>query len=111
MLSAVLKSDRAVQMSILIVRAFVRLRELLATNKEFARRIEHLETSQIQQGRTQQEHTNHPRYRLYRPQPQEKLTGRNLRHLSLMLRDEDEFESSIDCPVPTKLRARRHRAW
>jgi len=32
MLSAVLKSDRAVRMSIFIVRAFVQLRELLATN-------------------------------------------------------------------------------
>jgi len=37
MLSAVLKSGRAVRMSIFIVRAFVQLRELLATNKELAR--------------------------------------------------------------------------
>ena len=40
MLSAVLKSDRAVRMSIFIVRAFVQLRELLATNKELARKVE-----------------------------------------------------------------------
>jgi phage regulator Rha-like protein len=42
MLSAVLRSQRAVQMSILIVRAFVKLRELLATNKALAGRIEQL---------------------------------------------------------------------
>jgi hypothetical protein len=43
MLSAVLKSDRAVRMSIFIVRAFVQLRELPATNKELARKVEQLE--------------------------------------------------------------------
>ena len=43
MLSSVLRSPRAVQMNILIIRAFVRLRELLATNKEFAVRLEKLE--------------------------------------------------------------------
>jgi hypothetical protein len=56
MLSAVLKSDRAVRMSIFIVRAFVQLRELLATNKELARKVEQLEAAQKQQARTQQQH-------------------------------------------------------
>ena len=56
MLSAVLKSDRAVRMSIFIVRAFVQLRELLATNKELARKVEQLEAAQTQQARTQQQH-------------------------------------------------------
>jgi phage regulator Rha-like protein len=56
MLSAVLKSDRAVRMSIFIVRAFVQLRELLATNKELARKVEQLEAGQKQQARTQQQH-------------------------------------------------------
>jgi hypothetical protein len=46
MLSSVLSSHRAVQMSILIVGAFVKLRELLATHKDLARRIEKLETGQ-----------------------------------------------------------------
>jgi len=46
MLSSVLNSDRAVQMSILIVRAFVRMRELLASNKDLAARIEKLEVNQ-----------------------------------------------------------------
>ncbi len=50
MLSAVLRSDRAVQMSILIVRAFVKLREVLATNRALAEKIEKLEATQKQHG-------------------------------------------------------------
>ena len=56
MLSAVLNSDRAVQMSIVIVRAFVRMRELLATHKDLARRIEQLEARQKSYGRTLLQH-------------------------------------------------------
>jgi hypothetical protein len=43
MLSTVLRSQRAVQMSIAIVRTFVRMRELMASNKEIAARVEKLE--------------------------------------------------------------------
>lgn len=43
MLSSVLNSERAVQMNLLIIRAFVRMRELIATNKEIASRVEKLE--------------------------------------------------------------------
>jgi hypothetical protein len=43
MLSAVLRSPRAVQVSIEIVRAFVRLREMLAGNADLARRVAALE--------------------------------------------------------------------
>ncbi|MBM3773968.1 MAG: ORF6N domain-containing protein [Acidobacteria bacterium] len=50
MLSSVLGSRRAVQMSILIVRAFVKLREALATHKGLARKIEQLEATQTQHG-------------------------------------------------------------
>jgi hypothetical protein len=46
MLSSVLKSDRAVQMNIVIVRAFVKLREVLATHKDLARKIEELAHTQ-----------------------------------------------------------------
>jgi hypothetical protein len=46
MLSSVLNSDRAVKMNILIMRAFVRLREMLATHKELARKVEKLEAGQ-----------------------------------------------------------------
>lgn len=43
MLSSVLKSDRAVQVNIQIMRTFVRLRELLASNAELNRRLNDLE--------------------------------------------------------------------
>jgi hypothetical protein len=43
MLSSVLKSDRAVAVNIEIMRAFVRLREMLASHKELARQIAALE--------------------------------------------------------------------
>lgn len=43
MAATVLNSERAVQMSVIVVRAFVRLRAMLATNKELAGKIEELE--------------------------------------------------------------------
>src|ERR1700733_10985959 len=44
MLSSVLNSERAVQINILIMRAFVRLRTLLSANKELARHLDQIET-------------------------------------------------------------------
>ena len=43
MLSTVLNSERAIQVNIEIMRAFVRLRELVATHKDLARKLEALE--------------------------------------------------------------------
>jgi hypothetical protein len=43
MLSSVLKSDRAIQVNIAIMRAFVQIREILLTHKELAAKIEALE--------------------------------------------------------------------
>jgi len=43
MLSSVLRSKRAVQVNIEIMRAFVRLREILASHSELARKLEELE--------------------------------------------------------------------
>ena len=43
MLSRVLKSDRAVRVDIAIMRAFVKLRQTLDTNRELARKFEELE--------------------------------------------------------------------
>jgi phage regulator Rha-like protein len=43
MLSAILSSDRAIQVNIAIMRAFVRMREILLTNKDLATKIETLE--------------------------------------------------------------------
>jgi hypothetical protein len=46
MLSSVLNSERAVQMNIVIMRAFVKLREVLATHKALARKIEQMQHTQ-----------------------------------------------------------------
>lgn len=46
MLSSVLSSERAVQMNILIIRAFVKLRDMLASHKDLATRMEKLEARQ-----------------------------------------------------------------
>jgi len=43
MLSSVLGSDRAIDVNIAIMRAFVRLREMMATHKDLAKKIEELE--------------------------------------------------------------------
>ena len=43
MAATVLNSNRAVQMSVFVVRAFVRLREMLATNRRLAGKIDELE--------------------------------------------------------------------
>ena len=45
-LSSVLKSERAVQMNIVIIRAFVKLREVLASHKDLARKIGEVEATQ-----------------------------------------------------------------
>lgn len=43
MLSSVLNSDRAIEVNVAIMRAFVKLREMLASNKEFAKKLEDME--------------------------------------------------------------------
>jgi hypothetical protein len=43
MLSSVLNSERAIKVNIEIMRAFVRLRQILASNKELAKRLDALE--------------------------------------------------------------------
>ena len=54
MLSGVLTSTRAVEVNVAIMRTFVRLRRLLATHEELARRLDQLEWRQSEQdGRVQ----------------------------------------------------------
>jgi hypothetical protein len=43
MLSSVLNSERAIEVNIAIMRAFVKLREILATHKDLARKLDELE--------------------------------------------------------------------
>jgi len=45
MVAMVLNSSRAVEMSVYVVRAFVKLRHVLASNTELARKLEALEKS------------------------------------------------------------------
>lgn len=52
MLSSILNSERAVQMNIYIMRAFVKLRQILATNVDIAQKIKELEKGQ-------KKHTEH----------------------------------------------------
>src|ERR1035438_2811995 len=78
-------------MNILIIRAFVKLRELLATHNELVRQIDQIEATQKQQphaaasldpGFRRRRHpetqgpAGHPRYRLCCPQPKEELVFR-----------------------------------
>ena len=51
MLSSVLKSDRAIQVNIQIMRAFTQLREMLATHKDLKRKIEQMESKYDEQFR------------------------------------------------------------
>ena len=44
MLSSVLSSERAVKVNIAIMRAFVKLRQTLETNRELAKKFEELES-------------------------------------------------------------------
>jgi phage regulator Rha-like protein len=43
MLSSVLNSERAIQVNIAIMRAFVKLREIMSTHKDLARKINDME--------------------------------------------------------------------
>ncbi len=52
MLSSVLNSERAIQVNILIMRAFVKLRQILLTHKELAVKIEALENKYAEHDQT-----------------------------------------------------------
>jgi hypothetical protein len=51
MLSSVLKSERAVRVNIAIMRAFVKLREMIASHKDLAKRLDELEKKYDEQFR------------------------------------------------------------
>lgn len=52
MLSSVLNSERAIQVNILIMRAFTKLREILLTHKDLAAKIEMLEKKYAEHDQT-----------------------------------------------------------
>ena len=43
MLSSVLNSERAIEVNILIMRSFIKLREMISTHKDLAKKLEDLE--------------------------------------------------------------------
>jgi hypothetical protein len=47
MLSSVLRSDRAVKVNVEIMRAFFRLRQMIATNDQLSRRLDELEHAMV----------------------------------------------------------------
>lgn len=51
MLSSVLNSERAVAMNIFIIRAFIKIRELVASNKELTLEVEVIKNKQKDQGK------------------------------------------------------------
>jgi len=59
MLSSVLNSERAIEVNIAIMRAFVRLREILLTHKDLAAKIEALELKYKNHDIKFSEHDNH----------------------------------------------------
>jgi phage regulator Rha-like protein len=49
MLSSVLNSDRAIQVNVEIIKAFVKMRKILATHKVLKRKIEEMESKYDEQ--------------------------------------------------------------
>ena len=62
MLSSVLNSDRAVLVNIQIMRAFTRLRQMVAANDDLRRKIEAMERKYDEQFRVVRVLTAHPYY-------------------------------------------------
>jgi len=53
-----LRSERAIELNILIIRVFVRLREYLTTHKDLARKLEDVERTPQEQARTSSKSTS-----------------------------------------------------
>ena len=72
MLSSVLNSERAIQVNILIMRAFTKLREILITHKDLATKIEALEKKYTEHDQTIKEIFQAIKQLLEPPLPKEK---------------------------------------
>lgn len=78
MLSSVLRSKRAVEVNILIMRAFVRMRELLYSDKNLALKVEKLEKQMETQGKSLQQVIQIVNQLLKQPEPESKKIGFNV---------------------------------
>ena len=72
MLSSILNSERAIQVNILIMRAFTKLRDILLTHKELAVKIEALEKKYTEHDQTIKEIFQAIKQLLEPPMPKEK---------------------------------------
>jgi hypothetical protein len=75
MLSSVLRSKRAVEINILIMRAFVRMRELLYSDKTLALKIEIIENKLAKQGKSLQQVIHTVNQLLEQPEPKLRKIG------------------------------------
>ncbi len=75
MLSSVLRSERAVELNILIIRAFVRLREYLATHKDLARKLGDMERTQHQHSASIEQIYGYIQKLLEPPEPNRRKIG------------------------------------
>lgn len=76
MLSTVLNSERAIQVNIAIMRAFVKLREMIASHKDLAKRLDELEKKYDAQFRVVFDAI---RQLMAQPEPKEKKIGFRVR--------------------------------
>jgi len=72
MAASILSSQRAVEVSLYVVRAFVRLRELLSSNKELAKKLDELERKLSSHDRTIVQLVNAIRDLMAPPDPKKK---------------------------------------
>ena len=75
MLSSILRSKRAIEISILIMRAFVRMRELLYSDKTLALKIEIIENKLAKQGKSLQQVIHTVNQLLEQPEPKLRKIG------------------------------------
>ena len=75
MLSSVLNSERAIQVNILIMRAFTKLREILLTHKDLAVKIDALENKYAEHDQTIKEIFQAIRQLLEPPEKKRKIIG------------------------------------
>ncbi len=78
MLSSVLNSERAVQMNIFIVRAFIKMRESLELNKDLAIKVDEIERKQNDQGRVLATVNNVVKQLISKPNKAKNKVGFNL---------------------------------
>lgn len=79
MLSSVLNSERAIQVNIAIIRAFVKLKEILSTNKELAGKLAELERKMERHDKEIKVIFDAIRQLMAPPEPKEKKIGFRIR--------------------------------